>query len=272
MQQTTKNIAISAQSISASVHSKPILRDLSVGFAQGRWTSIVGPNGAGKSSLLKVLSGLWPAHSLQGQVALLGKPLQAWPRKPRAQTLAWLGQGEVVTEDLTVLDVALLGRLPHQPWLASPSSEDHAIVEHCLRQTQAWEWRHRPVAELSGGERQRVLLARAMAVQAQVLLMDEPLANLDPPHQTDWMDAVRALVAQGTTVVSVLHELSFALLADDMVVMDAGRVVHHGASDAPETHAALEAVFDHRIHVRQIDGLWMALPKTASRSDYLTRS
>ena len=260
---TPKDIAISACQISASVHSKPILHDLSVGFAQGRWTSIVGPNGAGKSSLLKVLSGLWPAHSLQGQVDLQGKPLQAWPRKQRAQTLAWLGQGEVVTEDLTVLDVALLGRLPHQPWLAAPSDADHAIVERCLRQTQAWVWRHRPVAELSGGERQRVLLARAMAVQAEVLLMDEPLANLDPPHQTDWMEAVRALVAQGTTVVSVLHELSFALLADDMVVMDAGRVVHHGASNAADTHAALEAVFDNRIHVRQVDGMWLALPRMA---------
>ncbi len=262
---TPENIAISAHQISASVHSKPILHGLSVGFTQGRWTSIVGPNGAGKSSLLKVLSGLWPAHSLQGQVSLQGKPLHSWPRQQRARTLAWLGQGEVVTEDLTVLDVALLGRLPHQPWLAAPSSEDHAIVERCLRQTQAWEWRHRPVAELSGGERQRVLLARAMAVQAQVLLMDEPLANLDPPHQTDWMEAVRALVAQGTTVVSVLHELSFALLADDMVVMADGRVVHYGASHAAGTHAALEAVFDHRIHVRQIDGMWMALPKTGQR-------
>lgn len=262
---TSKNIAISAHQISASVHSKPILHGVSAGFAQGRWTSIVGPNGAGKSSLLKVLSGLWPAHSLQGQVQLLGKPLQDWPRKPRAQALAWLGQGEVVTEDLTVLDVALLGRLPHQPWLASPSSEDHAIVERCLRQTQAWEWRHRPVAELSGGERQRVLLARALAVQAQVLLMDEPLANLDPPHQTDWVDSVRALTRQGTTVVSVLHELSAALLADDMLILQAGRVLHYGACHDSVTHAALEAVFDHRIHVRQIDGLWMALPKTASR-------
>lgn len=261
MPSQSPNLALSAHRIHASVHAQPILRDLSVDFTQGRWTSIVGPNGAGKSSLLKVLSGLWPAHSLQGQVALQGRPLHSWPRRQRAQTLAWLGQGEVVTEDLTVLDVALLGRLPHQSWLAAPNSADHAIVERCLRQTQAWEWRHRPVAELSGGERQRVLLARAMAVQASVLLMDEPLANLDPPHQTDWMHAVRALVAQGTTVVSVLHELSFALLADEMVVMAAGQVVHHGACQAPDTHAALEAVFDHRIRICQVEDLWMALPR-----------
>ena len=259
-------VAMGAQGICASVHSTPILHDLSVQFAQGRWTSIVGPNGAGKSSLLKVLGGLWPAQSLQGQVQLLGRPLAAWPRKQRAQALAWLGQGEVVTEDLTVLDVALLGRLPHQAWLAAPSGEDHAVVERCLRATHAWEWRHRPVMELSGGERQRVLLARALAVQAQVLLMDEPLANLDPPHQTDWVDSVRALTEQGHTVISVLHEISVALLADDMLIVQAGRVRHCGACADPATHAALEAVFEHRIQVRSIDGIWMALPRVAAPS------
>ncbi|MFT2621793.1 ATP-binding cassette domain-containing protein, partial [Escherichia coli] len=86
-------------------------------------------------------------------------------------------------------------------------------VEQALRQTQGWDWRMRSVGSLSGGERQRVLLARALAVQARVLLMDEPLANLDPPHQADWLECVQALVAQGCTVVSVLHEISMAVQA-----------------------------------------------------------
>ncbi|MDR0261087.1 MAG: ABC transporter ATP-binding protein, partial [Comamonas sp.] len=166
MPTTATPAALTATNIHAAVHARPILQGVNAQFAQGRWTSIVGPNGAGKSSLLKVLGGLWPAAQLQGDVALLGKDLQRWPRKQRAQALAWLGQGEVVTQELTVMDVAMLGRLPHQPWFAAPSSEDHAVVEQCLRAAHAWDWRHRPVAELSGGERQRVLLARAMAVQA----------------------------------------------------------------------------------------------------------
>ncbi len=224
----------------------------------GRWTSIVGPNGAGKSTLLRALAGLMPCS---GSVHLLGRPLAQWHRGERARALSWLGQNEVAADDLTVYDVAMLGRLPHQPWLSAPSAADHAAVEQALRATQAWDWRHRALGQLSGGERQRVLLARLLAVQAQVLLMDEPLANLDPPHQADWLMLVRALVAQGTTVVSVLHEVSLALQADDMVVMAAGRVLHHGACDAAATHAALEQVFDHRIHVRQLDGMWMALPR-----------
>ncbi|MDP3707090.1 MAG: ABC transporter ATP-binding protein, partial [Polaromonas sp.] len=160
-----------------------------------------------------------------------------------------------------VYDVAMLGRLPHQAWLAPPSAADHAAVERALRATQAWDWRGRPLGQLSGGERQRVLLARALAVEAQVLLMDEPLANLDPPHQTDWLLMVRSLVASGKTVISVLHEISFALQADELVVMDQGRVTHQGDCSDAATHRALEDVFDHRIAIFPLAGQWVALPK-----------
>lgn len=179
----------------------------------------------------------------------------------RAKALAWLGQNQPVAADMAVYDLVMLGRLPHQGWLAPASSADRQAVEQALRQTHAWDWRQRSIGQLSGGERQRVLLARALAVQARTLLMDEPLANLDPPHQTDWMLTARSLVQQGVTLVSVLHELSFALLADEMVVMQAGRITHQGACGDPATHAALEAVFDRRIQVRELDGLWLALPR-----------
>lgn len=251
-------IAIGARHISARIGKHAILHGIDLALPEGRWTSIVGPNGAGKSTLLKVLAGLLPAR---GEVALLGQPLHAIPARERACLLAWLGQSEGAAEDLASYDVAMLGRLPHQPWLAPPSAADHAAVEQAMRTTQAWEWRDRPLSQLSGGERQRVLLARALAVQARVLLMDEPLANLDPPHQTDWLHTVRALVAGGGTVVSVLHEVSIALQADDMVIMAAGRVAWHGACAETATHAALERVFDHRIRVRELDGAWIALPR-----------
>ena len=250
--------AISASSVNACIGQIPILLDVNASFRRGRWTSIVGPNGAGKSTLLKVLAGLLP---FAGRVSLLGKPLAEWSRRERAQTLAWLGQNEVAAEDLGAYDIAMLGRIPHQGWLAPPSDADHAAVEHALRATQAWQYRTRSLGALSGGERQRVLLARALASEASVLLMDEPLANLDPPHQADWLVIVRELLAKGTTVVSVLHEISMALTADDMVIMAGGRVTYEGLCRETATHRALEAVFDYRVAVLSVADQWIALPK-----------
>lgn len=252
------SIAINAEFIRSRLGNVEILHDISLSFPKGRWTSIVGPNGAGKSTLLKVLANLLP-HV--GTVDLLGKPLHHMPNRDRARRLAWLGQNESAGDDLMVQDVVMLGRLPHQPWLAPPSEADHAAVARALQTTQAWEWRGRALGQLSGGERQRVLLARALAVEADVLLMDEPLANLDPPHQADWLALVQALVAQGKTVVSVLHEISMALHADEMVVMAQGRITHQGACNAATTHRALEAVFDKRIAIHALGDQWVALPK-----------
>jgi iron complex transport system ATP-binding protein len=254
----THSIAIQADNIRARIGHTQILHGITLGLPQGRWTSIVGPNGAGKSTLLKVLAGLLP-HS--GEVTLLGQPLQHLPGRVRARQLAWLGQNEAAGDDLTVWDVAMLGRLPHQAWLAAPSEADRAAVETALKSTGAWDWRQRALGQLSGGERQRVLLARALAVQAQVLLMDEPLANLDPPHQADWIALVRSLVAQGKTVVSVLHEITLALMADEVVVMQQGRIVHAGSDQRAAAHRALEAVFEHRIAIHALGPRWVALPQ-----------
>ncbi|MDP3252162.1 MAG: ABC transporter ATP-binding protein [Hydrogenophaga sp.] len=250
--------AIQARAIGVSLGGTQVLHCIDVALHAARWTSVVGPNGAGKSTLLKALAGLLP-HT--GEVQLLGRPLAQWRGRERARRLAWLGQGEQGADDLSVWDVAMLGRLPHQPWLAPPSEADLTAVEQALRATQAWEWRHRPLGALSGGERQRVLLARLLAVNADVLLMDEPLANLDPPHQADWLLLVRHLVASGKTVVSVLHEIGMALHADHMVVVADGRVRHQGACDDPVTHHALEQVFDRRVAIHPLGDQWVALPR-----------
>ena len=250
--------ALQGQGIAVVLGEAPVLHGIDITVPTGRWTSVVGPNGAGKSTLLKALAGLLP-HG--GQVRLLERPLAQWRGRERARHLAWLGQGEQGADDLSVWDVAMLGRLPHQAWLAAPSDADRSAVEQALRATQAWDWWERPLGALSGGERQRVLLARLLAVQADVMLMDEPLANLDPPHQADWLLLVRELVGHGKTVVSVLHEIGMALHADQMVVMAAGRVCHQGACDDPATHRALEQVFDHRIAIHPLGDQWVALPR-----------
>ena len=251
-------MALRLRDVQVSLAGQEVLHGVDMSFVAGRWTSIVGPNGAGKSTLLKAMAGLLP---VKGHIYLFDQALLAMNRQQRAQQLSWLGQNEAASDDLRVWDVVMLGRMPHQDWLAAPTAHDHAVVETALKATQAWDWRERSLGQLSGGERQRVLLARAMAVQAHVMLMDEPLANLDPPHQVDWLEQVRCLTAQNTTVISVLHEVGMALHADDMVVMREGRVVHQGGCAEADTHRAIEAVFDHRIAIHLLDGQCVAVPK-----------
>ncbi len=260
---TNDLIALRARGLRTRLSEVEVLHGVDLDLKAGCWTSIVGPNGAGKSTLLRSLAQLLP-HA--GSVQLFGQELGTLERRARARQLAWLGASEVPGDDLSAHDVALLGRLPHRSWLAPPTEADLAAVEEALRATQAWDWRERPLGQLSSGERQRVLLARALAVQAEVLLMDEPLANLDPPHQADWLQLVRGLVAQGRTVVSVLHELTLALQADELLILDQGHVHYQGGCAEPATHRALEAVFGQRIAIHALDGRHVALPRIGPRS------
>ncbi len=239
------------------IDGRDLIQDIDLAIVAGRWTAIVGPNGAGKSTLLRAIAGL---QRCDGAVQLAGKPLNDWPSRERARQLAWMGQQETGADDLMAHDVVMLGRLPHRPWLAPPTAADQTAVRSAMESTQSWAWRERRLGSLSGGERQRVLLARALAVDAPLTLMDEPLAHLDPPHQAEWMALVRERVAAGHSVVSVLHELHLALQADHLVLMADGRIVHSGAPGDAATHEALKRVFGPSLHIAQIEGRWVALP------------
>ena len=252
------SIALEARNLHAAQGLVEVLHGVDLRLPAACWTAVVGPNGAGKSTLLKALAGLLPST---GQLLLDERPLAGYSGRERGRRIAWLGQNEAAADDLSVYDVVMLGRLPHRAWLATPGAADHAAVEEALRATHALAWSARPLARLSGGERQRVLLARALAVQAPILLMDEPLANLDPPHQADWLAMARALARAGRTVVSVLHELPAALQADALVIVERGRIVHHGATGDAATHRALEAVFAHRVAVHSVAGQWITIPR-----------
>lgn len=254
---TSPDIALQAKNISVCLSGKKVVSNVSLAFARGAWVSVVGPNGAGKTTLLKALAGLAP-H--EGTVELWGQPLATLPQRKRAQQLAWLGQSESLVDDLIAFDVVMLGRLPHQSWLATPQAADHAAVKKAMDATQVWGLRARTMRALSGGEKQRILLARVLAVQASVVLMDEPLTHLDPHHQADWLQLVQTMATQGTTVITVLHDLTMALQADALVVMDKGQVVCLGTPDDAPVRQALIKVFHNRIAIHTFEGQSVAVP------------
>jgi len=238
-----------------------ILSNLNLDIPQGKWTSVIGPNGAGKSSLLQAIAGLlkW-----DGSITIDGVDLSIFTNKDLAKKIAWLDQGSSAPDELgdslNVYETVMLGRLPHQGWLHLPSESDHSLVEKSLQHADAWHLRDRPLRQLSGGERQRVLLARLLAVGSDILLMDEPLANLDPPHQADFLKWQVNLLEQGKTLVTVLHEIHFALRADHVIMLNKGKLHFQGSSQDSATRQALIALFDGRIRLEKLGSDWVALP------------
>jgi len=206
---------------------RTVLTRLSLEVARGRWISVVGPNGCGKSTLLRTLMGLVQPES--GKVWLEGRPFNAWPRRERAKRIAWLPQTTPAT-DLIVRDCVALGRFAHTGWLGSLEATDQQAVARALVATGAQELAARRVSTLSGGERQRVSLARLLAAECSILLLDEPTTHLDPPHQVDITRILRQQARHcGATIVSAIHDMSLALMADEIIVMGAHGLVGQGS-------------------------------------------
>jgi len=250
--------ALRAHKVSVRLGETRALDDVTFAPAPG-WTAVVGPNGAGKSTLLRTLAGLQAPDT--GTVALDARTLAGWPARLRGTRVAWLAQQSDAGGELTVREVVHLGRLPHLGLFTAPCAEDESAVDQAMNETECGAWQQRRLHELSGGERQRVLLARALAVMAPILLLDEPTTHLDPPHQVALVRLLQRQAQRGRTVVSVLHDLSLALMADRLVVMDHGRIVAEGSRDDPALHDAFVRVFGGAIRIERIGARWITVPQ-----------
>ena len=253
---------LTATMLTLQLGGTQVLQGVTLAFAAGQWTAIVGPNGAGKSTLLSLLAGLRAADA--GQVHLQGRAIATWPARARAQQLAWLSQQGEAEGDIAVRDVVRLGRLPRHGLLGAPDAEDEAAVDAAMAETECAGYATRRLNGLSGGERQRVLLARALAVQAPVLLLDEPTTHLDAPHQRALLRSLAARARAGVCVVAVLHDLTLALAADRVLVLDHGRVVGDGAPADAALRATLVAVFEQAFSIEAVavagGTRWVAVP------------
>lgn len=208
----------------------------------GRVTALLGPNGAGKSTLLRSVAGI--ARPAAGSVQLDGDDLLALRRRERARRVAFVEQEATTELPLTGRAVAALGRTPHEALLGGGDPSSDAIVTRALTDAGALDFADRVVPSLSGGERQRVLLARGLAQQPRLLLLDEPMNHLDIAAQLDVFALLARLAAAGVTVVAALHDLALAAAhADHVVVLQHGRVVASGPTEATLTPELIGQVY-----------------------------
>jgi iron complex transport system ATP-binding protein len=254
------NALLSAENVTFRIGARVIVENVSLTFAPGRLVALIGPNGAGKTTLLKALAGLIKP---EGSVAFNNRPMETIPRRERAKCIAYLPQGHQVHWPLLARDVVALGRYPHG--LADPSrlTTDHArAIRAAMARTDTTHLADQPVQTLSGGERARVMLARVMAVEAPILLADEPTASLDPGHQISVMRDLRDESRRGTLVIAVTHDLGLAArLADEIVLLDRGRLVAQGSPDNVLTDDNLHAVYQVSVLRQTIDGEMFLTPR-----------
>lgn len=235
--------------VSVSYGQRRVLDGVSLEVESGQVVALVGPNGAGKSTLIRAVSGVVPMQS--GEARVNGEALHTLSTMERARFVAVVPQAHSLPAAFTVEEVVLMGRTAHLGWLGRAGDSDRQLVRHALDQTQLLALSERYVGELSGGEQQRVLLARALAQDTPVMLLDEPTTHLDLQHRENLIRLVRDLALEkNLAILMVLHDLNLAgLYAQRVALLVGGRLEATGSAAEVLTEARLSQVYHMRVRV-----------------------
>ncbi len=248
LQEGLESIALGVDALGVHLGGREILRDVAFEVPAGSWVCAIGPNGAGKTTLLHAVAGL---VEFEGRVDLWGREIRSYPRRERARLVAIVTQQPVIPEGVTVRDYVLLGRTPHLGVLGTERRSDFLAVDEALERLEL-AWAHeRRLDTLSGGELQRVILARALAQEAPLLLLDEPTTGLDLGHQIRVLELVDELRREhGLTVLSTMHDLTLAgRFADRFALLSQGRLVSEGVRSEVLNAAVIEEHFGASVRV-----------------------
>jgi len=257
--------AIELKDVTVELGGRAVVDRVAATVASGEWLALIGPNGAGKTSLLRAIARLVP---YSGSIALEGRSTSSLSRTELSRLLAVVPQEPSTPPWMTVSEYVLLGRTPYLGPLGKESARDRDAARRALSRLDLLEYGARRLGTLSGGEKQRVVVARALAQDARIVLLDEPTAALDIGHQQQALELLDSLRAEsGLTLVAAMHDLTLAAqYADRMLLLDGGRVVLEGAPAEVLTEAALAAHYGATIDVVAVDGRVAVVPRRIRRS------
>ena len=242
---------LEAHELTVGYNGEPVLRNVNLTAARGQFIGLVGPNGSGKSTLVRALSRV--LRPISGRALLDAVDVYEMSARELARRLAVVAQDYTVAFDFAVRDIVLMGRAPHLSRFGVERPQDYKIAEEAMGLTHTLVFADRPITSLSGGERQRCMIARALAQQPSVLLLDEPIAHLDINHQIEILDLARRLTTErGLATIVVLHDLNLASqYCDQLVLVSQGKVVAEGKPQEVVTEARIRVAYGTDVHVRQ---------------------
>lgn len=244
---------ISVEHVTYGYCGKPVLKDITLSFRRGEIVSLLGPNGSGKTTLLKILLGLCRPRT--GEVKLEGRSVSQIPPKSLARRIAYVPQTHRLSFAYRVMDVVLMGRMPHKPFFFQYSHGDRAEALNALERLSIAHLKDRPYTEVSGGERQLTLIARALAQGADIFIMDEPVNGLDYGNQIRLLGRIADLAENGYTFIKTTHFPEHAIWVSDRVIMiKDGRIVADGDSESVINEKNLYRLYNTDIDMVTVEG------------------
>lgn len=239
---------IHIHNLSHSFGTKPILKDLDIHIEEGGFYALLGANGCGKTTLLRCVANLLVPS--KGKVMIEGTDVRQYSARELAQKIAFVRQYSQPEFEFSAFEIVLMGRNPYQRRLQNESQKDWDIVERCLRQTNTWHLRFALPSEMSGGELQRVMIARALAQETPILLLDEPTSNLDIAHQFEIMELLKSISnEQHKTILMVIHDLNIALqYCPNSILLNEGRLLYQGATEEALSPENIQIAFNVQSH------------------------
>ncbi len=245
--------------LSVKFAHKTILHNIDFGMNAGEFIGLIGPNGSGKTTLIRSLSGMLPDN--KKKVKFLGRSLADYNRKQLAKKMAYLPQGNESHWSITVENLVMLGRLPHQKLWQGSSDLDKKIVQKVLQDCGVSQFANTPVDTLSGGERARVFLSRALAVEPELLLVDEPISGLDPGYQLDVMQKFRQLSESGMGIICVIHNLTLATrYCHKLVMLSEQKIISAGKPEQVLSSENIARCYNIKVHKGEAEGHAFVIP------------
>lgn len=236
--------ALSVENLKFGYKKELVLKDISFKIKKGEFVSIIGPNGSGKSTILKLLNHLYSPKI--GEILIEGKNINSFRRKDLARKMALVPQDTFLDYEFTVEDVVLMGRHPHKKRFHKDNEDDLRIVEEALELTNTTDLRDKLINEISGGERQRVIIARALAQNPSIILLDEPTSHLDINHQIEILNLLKKLNEEkDTTIIVVIHDINLASrYSDNLILVHEGEIMDIGSPEKVITEKNIKEIYN----------------------------